>query len=124
MDTGSDFEHVLAILRCHKPSAPILHTNLHLAMWLTELSALNSVEAADCYFGLSRGMELVPEELQRPDTETPNYFKHEHAEHVDFEICSKYSELRKIWPELPETLHDRLGLGFVLKIKVCDSTGK
>lgn len=132
MTTGSDFGHALAILRCSKPSAPLLHTNLHLAMWLTELNALNSVEAADCYFGLSRGMELVPEDLQRPDTETPNYFKHEHADHVDFEIrrvledkhLVKYSELRKIWPELPETPHDRLGLGFVLKIKVCDATGK
>jgi hypothetical protein len=132
MASGSDFGHALAILKLRTPSAPIVHTNLHLPTWLAELSNLNTIEAADCYYGLSRGMELLPESLKRPDTETPNYFKSEHAEHVDFEIkrvlkdqhLAKYSDLRKIWPSLPETPHDRLGLGFVLKIKVCDTTGK
>ena len=114
------------------PKAPYVHTNLHLPTWLNELSKLDTIEAADCYHGLARGMELMPESLKRPDTETPNYFKSEHAEHVDFEInrvlqdqhLAKYSDLMKIWPNVPETPHDRLGLGFVLKIKVCGATGK
>ena len=130
--TGSDFGHALAILKLRSPKAPIVHTNLHLPMWLKELNNLNTVEAADCYYGLSRGMELFPENLKRHDTETPNYFKSEHAEHVEFELkrvlqdqhLAKYSDLRKIWPSLPETPHDRLGLGFVLKIKVCEASGE
>ena len=32
--TGSDFGHALATLKLRAPTAPIVHTNLHLPMWL------------------------------------------------------------------------------------------
>jgi hypothetical protein len=125
------FAHALATLLANNPLAPLLHTNLHLEVWLRELSQFDTAEAADCYYGLSRGMELVPKHLVRPDTVTPNYFKKEHTEHVDFEIrrvlrekhLVPYKELRALFPDLPEQPSDTLGLGFVLKVKVCDSTG-
>jgi hypothetical protein len=119
----STFGTALAALRLNKPNAPFLHTNLHVEAWLTKLINLNSVEAADAYWAVSRGLEIIPPNLDREPTVTPNYYDKQHEFLVKKEIkrvmqdgyISTYEELRAIWPDLPEKVTDSLGLGFVVK---------
>ena len=121
----STFGLALANLRNTRPEAPFLHTNLHLESWLSRLDELNTVEAADAYWGISRGIEVIPSNPDRIPTTTPNYFDKKHEDLVreeikrvvqDGYICS-YDELKAIWPDLPDGLSDSLGLGFIVKTR-------
>ena len=117
------FGLALAKLREWEPKAPYLHTDLNLLRWLVNLSRVGSIEAADAYWGVSRGLELLPKDLTRASTSTPNYFKKEHTPYVKSELervfkqkhIASYEDLKTIFPSLPDQPEDRLGLGFVLK---------
>jgi hypothetical protein len=122
---NSTFGKALAKLRVLRLGAPFIHTNLHLEQWLARLQRIDTVEAADAYWGVSRGLEVVPHTEVRDTTNTPNYYDEAHADLVRTElkrvmqdgyICT-YDELRTIWPSLPEEVGDSLGLGFVVKTK-------
>jgi hypothetical protein len=124
--SNSIFGFALAKLRCWEKDAPRLHTNLNLHQWLSDLSDLNTVEAADAYWGVSRGVEILDKNLNRDNTKTPNYFKKVHKDLFNSEIdrvCKegyicKYDDLVKIWPNLPLEPQDVLGCGFIVKKKV------
>ena len=119
----SNFGIALAVLRLQKPRAPYLHTNMHVGEWLARLSKLNTVEAADAFWGISRGFEIISPDLEREPTKTKNYYDPEHESLVRSEIrrilqdgyISTYEDLRIIWPDLPEKVTDSLGLGFIVK---------
>ena len=119
------FGAAIMTLRLWEPNAPYLHTNLDLQIWLNRLYKIGTIEAADAYWGISRGLELLPKTLKREATSTPNYFKKEHTPYVKEELervfaskhIASYEEIRKIFPSLPSVPEDRLGLGFVLKEK-------
>ena len=119
----SSFGAALAVLRLNNPKAPFLHTNLHVGNWLTRLAKINTVESADAYWSISRGLEIIPPNINRENTDTANYYDSEHEKLVRNEIkrvmqdgyISTYEELRVIWPDLPEKVADSIGLGFVVK---------
>ena len=73
------FGVALTTLRLWEPNAPYLHTNLDLQEWLDRLCKIGTIEAADAYWGISRGLELLPKTLKRKATSTPNYYKKEHT---------------------------------------------
>ena len=124
--SNSDFGFALAKLRCWEKDAPRLHTNLNLHQWLVDLNDINTVEAADAYWGVARGVEILDKNLPRENTKTPNYFKKEHKTLFKSEIdrvCKEgyictYDDLVKIWPDLPLVPQDVLGCGFIVKKKV------
>ena len=124
--SNSIFAFALAKLRCWEKDAPRIHTNLNLHQWLVDLSDLNMVEAADAYWGVSRGVEILDKNLNRDNTKTPNYYKKEHKDLFNSEIdrvCKegyicKYEDLVKIWPNLSLEPQDVLGCGFIVKKKV------
>ena len=119
------FGNALTILRLWEPNSPPLHTDLDLEQWLVRLSRIGTIEAADAYWGISRGLELLPKNLERRATNTPNYFKKEHTPYVKEEVervfklkhIASYEDMKAIFPSLPNIPEDRLGLGFVLKTK-------
>jgi len=127
---SNNFAIALAILKTNHPKAPPLHTNLALESWLLRLQKLGSKEAADGYWGLSRGFEVIPEHIKREPTKTPNYVKHEHQSLLQEEIkrilqdgyIASYDELQKIW-NLPDIPTDTIALGFIVK-KRSDGTLK
>ena len=120
---SSNFGFALAKLRIWEKDAPRIHTNLNLHEWLKSLSNLDTVETADAYWGVSRGVEILDKNLKRQNTNTPNYFKKEHSKLFAQEIervCKEgyicdYDDLVKIWPNLPIEPQDVLGCGFVVK---------
>ena len=121
--TLSCFGRALSQLRVLRPSAPYLHTNLHLQEWLQRLEHIGTAEAADGYWGVSRGLEVVPSDTTRAATATPNYYDQTHKELLRSEVkriiqdgylCT-YADLKLIWPGLPANVKDTLGLGFVVK---------
>ena len=119
----STFSRALVILRLERAGAPFLHTNLHLEQWFKKLQRINTEEAADAYWGVSRGLEVIPTSVEREPTNTPNYYDEKHADLVREELkrimqdgyLATYAELKRIWPSLPDNVSDSLGLGFVVK---------
>ena len=115
----------MAKLRIWESNAPRIHTNLNLHQWLKSLSKLNTVETADAYWGVSRGVEILDKNLKRKNTRTPNYYKREYSHLFKEEIervCKEgyicnYDDLVKIWPNLPIEPQDVLGCGFIVKLK-------
>ena len=125
ISSNNKFGNALAILRAWEPTAPYLHTDLNIVAWLTKLDRIGTIEAADAFWGISRGLEILPKDLKRESTSTSNYYKKEHTPYVKEEVerifkekhIASYLDLQKIFPSLPEIPEDRLGLGFVLKTK-------
>ena len=105
---------------------------MNLLPWLNRLEKIGSIEAADGYWGVSRGVEIIPQNIKRESTSTPNYYKKEDEGLVKQEVLRvlqdghliTYNEVRKIYKDAPETPSDRIALGFLVKDKIDPITGK
>ena len=129
---GSTFGVALAILTIRDARQPPLHSSLHLLPWFMRLRKVGTIEAADGYWGVSRGVEILPKNLQRDPTSTPNYYKKEHEAHVQEEVervmkdghLLPYEKIKEIWQDAPEVPFDKVALGFLVKDKIDASTGR
>ena len=128
MRTSGKFAN--AILKLHHtfPNAPYVHTDLHLHEWWKLLKQLNTATAADIYWTVSRGVNLIHEQIQeqRATTHTPNYFDKELTPLVRQELqrvlqdkrIIPYETLHKLLPHiLPPRPMDRIALGFIVKTR-------
>ena len=128
---NSEFSIALYWLHYSKPNEPYVHSGLEVHSWLKRLSKINTAEAADAYWAISRGLHIIDEKhvANRQPSETPNYFKDKDKHLVIQELkrimkaghLVKYEELKRLLPTLPD-VPERLGLGFVVKVKGIDET--
>ena len=120
---GTPFGNALLWLHAVRANEPYIHTNLYLEEWLAHLRRIGTVESADCFWALSRGIQIIPPHPSRAPTRTPNYNKPEDESHMiqEFErvmrsgyICT-WKELRTVYPDLQEWPTDILGTSVVIK---------
>ena len=125
INSESTFGKALLWLHTIRTNESYQHTNLHLLVWLQQLSKLNTREAADCWWGISRGVEITPASLKRPSTRTPNYHKSEDEDQLIDEFhriiksgyMATWDDLKKVYPDLQDSPIDILGASIVIKIK-------
>ena len=123
IESGTPFGIALLWLHAVRSGEPYIHTNLELEEWFTQLRNIGTVESADCFWALSRGVQIIPPHPPRAPTRTPNYNKPEDEPHMiqEFErvmrsgyICT-WEELRSVYPDLQDWPTDILGSSVVIK---------